>query len=376
MNTRLLAVLLLCVTAPALAQEVVLPGFLKFVKVQPGVNIRKQPSTSSPRLMSYYNADDEGGEGDGTWIEWENAKQRRHAKEPVHVGLVPVVNEEGDWYKIFYSSGIRWGGSAFCGYAYVAKRFCTDAELVTVPFLPSPKATNKYKNFRYDVNDGGGDLVPILTRHFDLFNAEMELKDWSQARIENSYGGLTDTQFQHVIPAFSNKVTSIEIMAKDDERPTTIFLEGYKGELRTVKESDVTLTPVSYQKNKSRGEQFLAENLKNLDVKVLPSGVQYKIIKQGTGRRPTPNTKVKLHYEGRYIDGTMFDSTYKRGQTVSFRPNQTITGFRDALINMREGSVWEVYIPQHLGYGEHAAGMMEPFSVIIYKIELIHFEGN
>ena len=100
MKTKYLAALLLalCVTAPGLAQDVELPGFLKFVKVNPGVNIRKAPSTTSLRLMSYYDKEYEGGESDGSWIEWENAKQRRYVQGPVHASLVPVVNEEGDWF--------------------------------------------------------------------------------------------------------------------------------------------------------------------------------------------------------------------------------------------------------------------------------------
>lgn len=357
-------------TAPSMAQEVTLPGYLKFVKVNPGVNIRKSPSTASPRLMSYYNEDDEGGESDGTWIEWENAKLRRYAWRPVNPNLVSVVNEVGDWYKIYYSNGIRWGRSSFNDYAYVAKRFCTDAELVTVPFEPSPKAT-KYKDYRYDVDDGGGDLVPTLTRHFGLFNTKLTLKDREKARIDNYYGGLTDSQFQQVIPCFSSQPTAIEVMSKNDKYPTTIFLDGYKGEMRAVSESNATLTPSSYWDNKAKGEQFLAENRTNPDVKVLPSGVQYKVVKQGTGRRPALNTKVSLHYEGRLLDGTVFDSSYKRGQTATFMPSQVITGFKEALLNMPEGSVWEVYVPQELGYGENEMGMIEPFSAAIYKIELI-----
>lgn len=370
MKMKLMAtfVLSFIMTAPSMAQEVTLPGFLKFVKVYPGVNIRKSPSTSSPRLMSYYS---EELYEDGDFIEWENAKSRRYARRPVNPNLVPVVNEVGDWYKIYYSSGIRWGGSSFNDYAYVAKRFCTDAELVTVPFEPSPKAT-KYKDYRYDVDDGGGDLVPTLTRHFGLFNTKLTLQDWGKARIDNYYGGLTDTQFQQVIPCFSSQPTAIEVMSKNDKYPTTIFLDGYKGEMRAVNESNATLTPSSYRDNKAKGEQFLAENRTNPDVKVLPSGVQYKVVKQGTGRRPTFNTKVCIHYEARLLDGTVFDSSYKRGQTATFIPSQVITGFKEALLNMPEGSVWEVYVPQELGFGEIKMGdTIEPFSAVIYKIELI-----
>lgn len=115
----------------------------------------------------------------------------------------------------------------------MAKRFCTDTELVPVPFEPSPKAS-KYKNYSYSVDDGGGDLVPMLKQHFRLFNAELTLQDWENARIDNYYDGVTDAQLQRVIPCFKKEACAIEVMGKGDENPTTILLEGYKGEKKSV----------------------------------------------------------------------------------------------------------------------------------------------
>ena len=126
-----------------------------------------------------------------------------------------------------------------------------------------------------------------------------------------------------------------------------------------------------YGSNRKKGEQFLAENAKKEGVKTLPSGVQYKVIKEGTGAMPADTSKVKVHYEGRTIDGKVFDSSYKRGEPVEMRCNQMIKGWTDALVHMPAGSVWEVYIPQELAYAEREAGDIKPFSALVFKIELI-----
>ena len=123
--------------------------------------------------------------------------------------------------------------------------------------------------------------------------------------------------------------------------------------------------------NKKAGEKFLAENKKKPGVVTLPSGLQYKVIKEGNGVIPTDTTKVKVHYEGRTIDGKVFESSYKNGQRLDIIPKQFIPGWTEALTHMPVGSIWEVYIPQNLGYGERQAGDIKPFSTLIFKIELI-----
>ena len=129
-----------------------------------------------------------------------------------------------------------------------------------------------------------------------------------------------------------------------------------------------------YGPNKEKGEKFLAENAKKEGIKTLPSGVQYKVIKEGTGAIPADTSKVKVNYEGRTIDGKVFDSSYKRNQPLTLRCNQTIKGWTDAMVHMPVGSVWEVYIPQNLAYGEREQGDIKPFSVLIFKIELLGIE--
>lgn len=130
------------------------------------------------------------------------------------------------------------------------------------------------------------------------------------------------------------------------------------------------------QKNKAwreQNEQWLAENKKKEGVITTASGLQYKVIKQGTGAMVTDaNQEVTVKYEGKDIDGNVFDSSYKRNpQTSDFKPSQVIKGWTEALMMMPEGSTWELYIPQELAYGERAAGSIKPFSTLIFKVELI-----
>ena len=123
---------------------------------------------------------------------------------------------------------------------------------------------------------------------------------------------------------------------------------------------------------KREGEEFLAANAKKEGVIVLPSGLQYKVIKEGEGRMPELTDKVKCHYEGTFVDGEKFDSSYDRKQPAVFGVNQVIPGWTEALQLMSEGSVWELYIPYKLGYGEAGAqGAIPPCSALVFKVELI-----
>lgn len=127
---------------------------------------------------------------------------------------------------------------------------------------------------------------------------------------------------------------------------------------------------------KKKGEEWMAANAKKPGVKTLPSGVQYKVIKVGAGQMPKDTSVVKVNYEGRLIDGTVFDSSYKNGQPVTLRANQVIKGWTEALVHMPAGSVWEVYIPQELAYGDREQGQIKPYSPLVFNIELISVGGK
>ncbi len=144
--------------------------------------------------------------------------------------------------------------------------------------------------------------------------------------------------------------------------------------MRTIKAKNMEK---EFGPNKKAGEDFLKENAKKQDVKTLKSGVQYKVIKEGTGALPKDTSLVKVHYEGKTLDGKVFDSSYKRNEPTEFRANQVIKGWTDALVHMPAGSIWEVYIPQELAYGERQQGAdIKPFSMLIFKIELLEVDGK
>lgn len=129
---------------------------------------------------------------------------------------------------------------------------------------------------------------------------------------------------------------------------------------------------LEYGPNKIAGEKFLAENLKKPNIHVSKSGLQYEILTQGTGRKPGIADSVKVHYEGKLLDGTEFDSSVKRGEPIQLMTNQVIAGWTEALQLMNEGSKFRLYIPYYLAYGENGAGpQIPPFSMLIFDVELI-----
>ncbi len=123
--------------------------------------------------------------------------------------------------------------------------------------------------------------------------------------------------------------------------------------------------------NLRAGEAFLADNAKRNGVVTLPSGLQYEILAEGTGRKPKATDKVQCHYHGTLIDGFVFDSSVQRGTPAIFGVNQVIPGWVEALQLMSEGSRWKLYIPAKLGYGEQQAGPIPANSALIFEVELI-----
>ena len=128
-------------------------------------------------------------------------------------------------------------------------------------------------------------------------------------------------------------------------------------------------------KAKEEGEKFLAENAKRAEVKVTPSGLQYEVLDATLGQKPKATDKVRVHYEGTLIDGTVFDSSYKRGESISFALNQVIAGWTEGLQLMSVGSKYKLYIPYQLGYGERGAGAsIPPYAALIFTVELLGIE--
>ena len=146
------------------------------------------------------------------------------------------------------------------------------------------------------------------------------------------------------------------------------YVSNYMKELRAKQLEE------QFGENKAAGEKFLAENAKKEGVVTTESGLQYKIIKAGKGEIPTKESTVEVHYKGTLIDGTEFDSSYSRNAPTSFRADQVIAGWTEALTMMPVGSKWELYIPQELAYGVRDAGKIKPFSALVFEVELLEIE--
>ena len=125
---------------------------------------------------------------------------------------------------------------------------------------------------------------------------------------------------------------------------------------------------------KMQGEQFLAENAKKEGINVTASGLQYEVLTEGTGAQPKATDTVRCHYEGRLLDGTVFDSSYKRNEPADFGLQQVIAGWTEGVQLMKEGSKFRFYIPQELGYGAHEAGTIPAYSTLIFEVELLGIE--
>ena len=151
--------------------------------------------------------------------------------------------------------------------------------------------------------------------------------------------------------------------------------KGDSSEAITIEQANEILTKFSnslVEKDKKKGEDFLAENKTKEGVQVTPSGLQYQVITEGTGVKPAPTDVVKVHYHGTLINGTVFDSSVERGEPAQFPVNQVIAGWTEALQLMPVGSKWKLFIPQELAYGPRGAGQaIPPYAALVFEVELL-----
>lgn len=220
------------------------------------------------------------------------------------------------------------------------------------------------------------------------FNANLSVDE--QKKMQAYAAGLQIRQQvdKQIIPGIDKQITgndSVAVLNKD------LFFKGFESAIngestamnmnhaRELVEKQMKYYHDSrmerlYGENRKAGEAFLKANAKKDSVETLPCGVQYKVLVKGNGEIPSANSKVKVNYEGRLIDGTVFDSSYNRKKPASFVCNQVIKGWTEALTHMPVGSKWEIYIPQELGYGAREAGKIKPFSALIFTVELLEIE--
>jgi len=162
------------------------------------------------------------------------------------------------------------------------------------------------------------------------------------------------------------------IDGKEPQVPTAEAQQIVEDFFRKQEERQRAEAAEKYKGAKSEGEKYLSENAKKEGVVTLPSGLQYKVLKEGNGKSPKATDKVVCHYEGMLIDGTMFDSSIQRGEPATFPLNGVIAGWTEGLQLMKEGAKYRFFIPYQLGYGERGAGAsIPPFATLVFDVELI-----
>ena len=178
--------------------------------------------------------------------------------------------------------------------------------------------------------------------------------------------GATSLSIDDFATAIKDVLAGAELKVSDQEAQTLV-----QEFFRKQEEKANAEMAEKGKKAKAEGEQYLADNAMKEGVVTLPSGLQYKVLSEGNGKKPKATDKVKCHYEGFLVDGTVFDSSIRRGEPAVFPLNQVIAGWTEGLQLIGEGGKIELYIPAELGYGSRAMGEIGPNSTLIFDIELI-----
>ena len=214
--------------------------------------------------------------------------------------------------------------------------------LIPALALPQQKAAPKTQKEKVSYSIGLD-----IGRNMKRQTLELDLSQFTRG-VQDGIGDakplMTDQEIQEVMAAFQK-----EVMARMEENSRKLG-----------------------EKNKKEGEAFLAENKKKPGVKTLPSGLQYRVLNEGAGRSPKATDSVVAHYRGTLLDGKEFDSSFKRGEPMTFVLNQMIPGWIEGLQLMKEGAKWQLFIPSALGWGDRGAGQdIGPNATVIFDVELI-----
>ena len=192
----------------------------------------------------------------------------------------------------------------------------------------------------------GVDISNNLNRSFDTLNAKLVAKGITDKLIEGK-SEINEKDIQKIIQSYMLEQQQAKIKAEQEK----------------------------YKHLADEGKKFLEENAKNDSVVTTPSGLQYKVIREGKGENPKATDKVKVNYKGMLLDGTVFDSSYDRGQPAEFPLNAVIPGWTEGLQLMKPGAKYVFYIPYNLAYGERGAGdVIKPYSTLIFEVELLDVE--
>jgi FKBP-type peptidyl-prolyl cis-trans isomerase len=224
-------------------------------------------------------------------------------------------------------------------------------------------------------------LVYLIAVLFSVLFAQCQTgadKDYSKVKLENEldtasyylgtlwgrgavYNKITELDYESLLKGIDQALKNDTTIPPD--YIASNFLNKY-----VTRQVDTKMR-ATHQEDIEKNAKFLEENAKKEGVITLSSGLQYKILKEGTGARPTIKDQVRAHYTGTLIDGTVFDSSVERGEPALFNLNNLIPGFREALLLMPVGSKWKIFIPEKLGYGANSQSPIPPFSTLIFEVE-------
>ena len=199
-----------------------------------------------------------------------------------------------------------------------------------------------------------------------VLDTDLQKASYSLGVTAGSYylqQGFDSLDLEAFYNGFSTSMKEGELQMTEEE--CSVFLQEFFTKASTAKADDM----------KKEGQEFLAENGKREGVITLVSGLQYEVINEGTGAIPALTDKVKTHYHGTLLDGTVFDSSVERGEPISFPVNEVIAGWTEALQLMKVGAKWRLFVPYDLAYGERGAGQdIGPFATLIFEVELLEIE--
>lgn len=271
----------------------------------------------------------------------KKGKKAAKGKKAVAAAVLTPALKSVDGKTFSYALGVAQGESLKM---YLQQREGVDSAYIKYAIEGMNANLSETERKQREAFAAGLRIADINRRNLPMFNQQ------AVGRKDSAYASLAEFQRGLAAAALGQPTT----MKADSAMKIVEQQFAYKNEV-----------------DKRTNRIWLENNKKLKGVKTLPSGLQYRILTEGKGPVASDSTEVEVHYEGSLIDGSVFDSSYKRGQAATFRPNQVIKGWKEALTMMPEGSVWNLYIPAELGYGERAQQNIPANSTLIFKVEII-----